>query len=612
MKPATLAASSFCTVQVRRVRRALIAGAAGVLLVVSAGQAQVLNQVPSNAQLVVKVNNLRGVSDKIAAMAKDWGIDQMQPAFQDPLGMLKQQMKIAKGLNEAGDMAFVVLNFPKDDAKDPTFLMLVPVSDYATFLSNYKGSKTDGAVTTLQFTDDPSPSYAAEWGKYAAVTNVRDVLNNKPDGLKPTGLTAKQLESRDIVFYGNMASLRSSLLPEIQSHREQWIAEVDKNLDEKPETKKYIPVTKAIVNKLIDCAESFLSDCDGAAFSLNFSNTGIGTTLLADFKPGSSWATSIAKIKGSSDPLVHGLPGAQYLVFAGWVQNADLVTQIFNTDVKPFIAQLNDLGEEGKTMVNYIDALYTQLRSITGGSAGMMAPANPAQGSLMQAVGVTRGDAKQILESTKKAFETQQAFMLAVNPNSPTHQSIVPNAKTVDGVQFDEMKSDIPTDPNNADAAQVDEVVKFIYGPNGIQSFMGVVNDKTTLTVMGLDDATISKAIAAAKDDNAALAKAAHVASVQKELPASRFMAVYIPLDNIARSAAAVANARMGMQMNLQLPPNLPPIGLTGATDGDAIRFDTFTPSVLIKNLISAGMQAAGGGGAQGQPADQPENAGGM
>jgi hypothetical protein len=490
--------------------------------------------------------------------------------------------------------------------------MLIPVSDYQGFLGNYQGVKTEGDVATFSFPNDPSPSYSAHWGDYAAVTNDRAVLNQKPAGLKVAGLSAKELGGKDIVWYGNMPALRAMALPQLKAHREAWVADIEKQLSAKPETQKYVPVAKAVANQAIDAAQTFLNECDGAAFSLNFSPDGIGTTLLADFKAGGSWANTLAKVKVTNDPLSQGLPEGKYLLYGGWMLNPELVTQLYSDFAKPLTDQFNELGDQGKTVVALIDAFKTELENSTGMSFGLLAPANPGQGSLVQSVAVIRGNAKQIVTSAKQVFQSQKALMLAAQPNAPTNQSITPNAKTVDGVQFDELKSEVSGQANTPREAQAQQMIQFIYGANGVQAYLGAVDEKHALTVSGLDDATISKAIAAAKADKDTLTTAAPVQAVAKQLPQNRFFAAYIPLDNIISTAAAVANQRAGMQIKLQIKPDLQPIGITGATEGNAIRFDSYIPAELIQNLISAGMQAAGGMQQQHQNANQPGEAGGL
>src|SRR5215204_3281044 len=110
-------------------------------------QAQVLKQVPADAMVVVKFNNLKQTSDRIAALADKFGIAQINPAVTDPLGNFKQAIGANNGINEAGEAAVVVLAREVGDAgagaaegavgeqapKKGDIIVLLPVSDYKAF-----------------------------------------------------------------------------------------------------------------------------------------------------------------------------------------------------------------------------------------------------------------------------------------------------------------------------------------------------------------------------------------------------------------------------------------------------------------------------------------------
>src|SRR4051794_33653925 len=69
-------------------------------------KAQVLDQVPADALVVVKVTNVKAASDKIGKFMQDLGLAQMAPAVADPLKAMQEQLKIQNGLDQAGDLAF--------------------------------------------------------------------------------------------------------------------------------------------------------------------------------------------------------------------------------------------------------------------------------------------------------------------------------------------------------------------------------------------------------------------------------------------------------------------------------------------------------------------------
>ena len=87
------------------------------------------------------------------------------------------------------------------------------------------------------------------------------------------------------------------------------------------------------------------------------------------------------------------------------------------------------------------------------------------------------------------------------------------------------------------------------------------------------------------------------------------FAKVFFPAGNDVlaqiNTAATYAQA-FGMPVQIQLPQDLPPIGGTIATEGNAVRLDSYTPTELVRAVVAAGMQVAqqmqGGGRHPGGP----------
>lgn len=588
-------------------------GVAMVLAAAASVRAQVLDYVPANAPFIFKVNNLKATSDKIAAMATKWGISAMSPMLSNPLASLKQEANITNGLNDAGDMAFVVTKIPHDEKEaeaeknGPPMLILAPVSDYKAFVGNFQGAKAEGEITEIQFPNDSQPSYVAHWGDYAAISNDKTTLAAKPAGVKEGGAVAKQLSGKDIVLLVNMTAVRDEALPKIQQHRQEWIDKMADKLNAKPETQKYVPLAKAVANRALDVVESFVSNCQAATWGWSFSPDGMGATLLAQFKPESTWAKNIDARKQSEQPLVHGLPIGKYLLYGGWIGDRELAGSVIDSLVGPLKDELAKLGEQGAIAQKLIDAVEKDLKNIDSQSFGLLAPANAAQGSLLQAVSVTRGNASAIMEASTDLAHGQAELIQKVNTTSPTSMTVTPDAKTVDGVHFLSIKSTVSAQADSPEAAGARQFMNFVYGSDSAEQYLGQINDSHVLAVNGLSDAQITQAIGAAKADEAHLTAAKPVETVSKLLPAKRFFELFIPVDNIITSAAEVAKDRAGMPINLQIQPDLQPIGITGAMEENAVRFDGYLPAELVQNLISSGMQAMGQMSQPHQEQQQPQ-----
>ena len=47
-----------------------------------------------------------------------------------------------------------------------------------------------------------------------------------------------------------------------------------------------------------------------------------------------------------------------------------------------------------------------------------------------------------------------------------------------------------------------------------------------------------------------------------------------------------------GLPVKVQVPADLPPLGITAGSDGSALRGDVYIPSQTVQSLIAAGIQA--------------------
>src|SRR3982750_1574785 len=118
----------------RRTRGARLAGLVAVLIVAAGmctgAQAQVMDQVPAEAFVVVKCAKLQDTSAKLAKFMHELGVDAFQPELADPLGALQGKMKAQNGVDKNGELAWVFCDpAVAENEPDKSVLVLVPISD---------------------------------------------------------------------------------------------------------------------------------------------------------------------------------------------------------------------------------------------------------------------------------------------------------------------------------------------------------------------------------------------------------------------------------------------------------------------------------------------------
>jgi len=589
-----------------RTAPACLAALAVALLVMTAAavRAQVLDQVPSDALAVLEIKNLNALNEKAAALAKQFGIVEMNPMAADPLGALLQAGGITGGVNKDGDAALALLNGDLN-GEEPPLIGLIPVTDYAAFLKNFGDAAKDGEFDVVHFTfngeKDKDNTYVANWGKYAAIADKKEHLAKKPDGFKTAGATAKEISTKDVAFVVNMKVLGPKLSEQIKAHQDELLAKVDQAIAGQEKAAKYGPLAKAVVNQMLAMVQQLLTETRHATLSLNLNKDGIGLALLGDFTPDSYLGKNVSSIRGTDGPLLTGLPEAKYIIFGGNMVSGETGQKMFEDALRPIEVELGKGGDEMRPIVTMVEAVKKVIAASKGQTMGVIAPTGALGAtSLLQTVAISTGDAKVLLGMQQTIMEAQQKLM-AMLPNQPQMKlTFADNAKTVDGVQFNQFTNEVAG--NDAVAAQVKQMFAMLYGPAGATGYTGAIDDQHVLTVSGLEDPMISAAIKAVKEKQDNLSKQPGVTLVNQNLPPSRKAVFYLALGELVTTGTNYARM-MGMPIPVNIKPDLAPLGFAAGTDGSAARMDVFVPADLVEAMVTTGLQLkVMGQGGRGKP----------
>jgi len=103
----------------QRIRRAAAVMVAAVVFCYAAGARAegVLDQVPSDALVVIKVNRLQQTNQKAGKWTEALGLAQLSPDAANPLGALQNKLGVKEGIDNKGDMAIVFLDPTKMKGK---------------------------------------------------------------------------------------------------------------------------------------------------------------------------------------------------------------------------------------------------------------------------------------------------------------------------------------------------------------------------------------------------------------------------------------------------------------------------------------------------------------
>jgi hypothetical protein len=377
--------------------------------------------------------------------------------------------------------------------------------------------------------------------------------------------------------------------------------------------KQYAPAFGAMVDQYFAFLERVLNEGQSATFSLNLTDEGLNTTLAAEFSPGSYLGKIASGFKNTDAALLKGLPGdRKYFAFGGFSNSPEPMSQLVSDFLDPVIKQLAGTGQGGQNVTQLVEAVKKSIQNTKSSAMGYPA-ATGALGteSIIQSVAVTTGNAKAIGESQKTILKGMNSIFqnmphgnaAAAGAQPQVSMQFQEGAKAVGGVKLDQYKMDMQIgEADSPQAAQAQQMMAMIYGPNGMSGVMGAVNDNTYIVVQGGTDQLIQSVIDNAKNPQDKLSSTGPVKAAGAQLPQNRFGVFYVQLDQIITSGVKYAQG-FGMPVKMQLPQNLPPLGFSAASDGPAMRFDMHLPTTTVQSIVAAGMQAymqmQGGGAAQ-------------
>jgi hypothetical protein len=553
-------------------------------------QGQALDQVPSNATGVFEVKDLQGLSTKIAKLAKTLGVDQMDPKFADPLASLMTGMGIKQGLNKNGDMAIAFFKPKKaegaapaaDDAKsqEPPLVVVLPVDDYKAFLGNFTDVKDVGNdISEVVVPANQEKLFVTHRGKYIVSTMTKALLSN-PGGFKLQGSALKEVAAKDALIYIDVKSLR----PDLKDGYAKGRAEIKKALDDpnNPVGVKVPPFVFALYDKV---AAELINGTKSVSISFNLNDVGLGTAFMGDFESDSYLGKLVAQAKNSDKSLLAGLPDRPYLMYGDATLTPEVAQSLFNEMATILKQSPGDMKKDD--LDKYIEAARKSLAGMRSVSFGMVAP--QAGENYFQIVELVQGDAKQMVAMTKEAMPFMNSMMNST-PKTKAEMKFG-DQTTVDGVQLTPYTMTFKFDEKDPMAAQEQQYMTMLYGPNGLMGNMGAVNDHTFISTMAVSPKLLAEAIAAAKSNADPLGQSDGLKVVAGQLPKLRGAEFYIALDNIANTAVAVMK-QQGLPVQFKLPPNLPPIGFSLANDGSTARVDAFIPTRLVESMTAAVMQA--------------------
>lgn len=542
---------------------------------VRAESVDALKVLPAEAWASLTIRNVGELDNKLMALSQRLNT----PVPMSPLEMLKGMMQLTGVNNDAG---VAVVMMPMLNPGDPgsAIAILIPCSDYAAMTANMSVEEAVGGVSRCMLMGTEE-SYIAQHGDYAVLSEsaagVQAFLAAKANPTASAAWSKHELGrfgQDDITLHLNLKAILSS--PMIQGFIQMVAMQGGGSFN--PED---------------------LAAADSATISVRIGENGINLGFYGQATEGSSLATLINSVKPSSDSLLQGLPGNDYLVATGMKGSQEVFAKLSEfyggALANPMVAmQLNADAAKMQEVGTMVSALVADVRDV---SWAVSTQPEGADGLL----GITKvvtfsGDAQgkcakmgeiitKLLGGMFTAPEAQEAVQ---------HIAFNSGAETLAGVSVDQLA--VALDKMQGVSEKDYEDVKALFGPEGIVLRMAAIDDNRVAVTLGGGAKLMETLAAQVKKGGAPLGSTDGIKKTGGLLPKAKTFEGYFSIDNAMKFATAAAKINNDMPP-APFPKTDIPVGVAGApVGGVGYQVDVAVPIELVVAVKDYAMSMQGGG----------------
>jgi hypothetical protein len=533
----------------------------------------VLKLVPDKALGFAIVNHPESADAKLQQLGKQMNLPMQHSLF----GML-EDFGYGKGLDKKRPVALLVLP-PKEDAPIPPVIVLVPVTNYATFLQPLKVNETEAGISKVDLWG--SPSLVRKIGSYAAISG------------EP--------------FREELASLKpADEVPESLAQWQAWLAKKDaaavvfapgiKMLSEKAQ--QGIAMGKAVMAQAgdqgkqaaaaLDMYEAFFKtaekEVNSVGFSIERNKAGvIRLSKRARLVSGGSWANFFSASKPAEQNVLAGLPAGPFVFAGGGPLSEESMSKMMDVSF---------------SMIKNMREMYGLTEEQAAAFSELGKKKFPGIHGFSFVLGVGGGDESIFnrmlllmrVDDGKKFLSAYEEYMAGYNKvvekaNSPLFQPIKCEKTELDGAGALKVTVGIPKLPNMP--PNTDKILEAMYGSGGkIVAWIVPCDEHSVIFSYGSKEHVL-KAIAAVKEGKPGLADDAKVAKAAALLPKSASWRFFCSPKGVLNFGKRVMTAVMPAGANMNVPEfgETSPVAMALKTGEDEVEFQVVVPVDVIKEI---------------------------
>lgn len=580
----------------RRPMRSLLAGVAvcaGLLVSSPWAMAQqapaVLDAVPANAEIVVVVPSLSGLNQKLAGLNAALGNN--VPWMNDTLGELKRNTGMLNGVNDSGSVAVVMSGLIEsidNDADEPPFVLLVPVSDYNAFIGNFNTQPAADGLTPVELQQGQS-AFVRQVQGYAVLGADRDVVKNYTAGsagqalFNKTGkLGGNAAGKSDVLLLVDLNQLGPKLLPKVNQSLDEAIAMYESNPELAGDTPVDVRVVLGLYKRVLG---SLLQGTDMAVMGLDVTELGVGLSYAAQFKQGSEIASFIKPTTGSAAAILSLSADSPY--FFASSQNYGSV------DMPRILGLIKDTTRQvAPKFAGFVDLSVAMMEGAQGATAVYYPGQMGLGGGLFNGVTVIKAtDGAAYMNGYRSFLDKLKQTRVPLDVPGQLQEGQAPaemafftqynaNTTTVEGVAIDqyELRYDFPP-AMMQEMGQMGQLM-MMAGLSAQRGYVANVDNHVIITST-TDLPTLTQAIKTVREGKG-LGQNQGITQVRQQLTPNPQFESYLNVGTLASFGLNMA-AMFGQQLDVKVPANMAPVGYAISLGDNGASARVFVPMDVIK-----------------------------
>ena len=344
---------------------------------------------------------------------------------------------------------------------------------------------------------------------------------------------------------------------------------------------------------MIDGVSAMLTeDGQAAVIGVNVDGSGVSLDASAQFREGSD-AASLASVTGNASEMLDHVPDMPF-IFAFAMDLSSPALKAWMADMSEMAMAMQPAEANPFGFMN-----PGELMELVDGSAFVMGnPPSLMMGGIFHSMMEFKASKDPAV--LRSASREMVAKMDGMSQGGITFNSTIDaDVKEIAGSSVDRWSMKMTPDPEDPAGAQMAMAFSMIFGPNGGPRGYYATADSGLISTMSENDELMARAIEAANEGNG-LASGNKLREAISRQPEGSLVQVFVDVGTLGKQVMGMMAMMGGGGPEVDIPDNLPPVGMSLASGGGGLHGRIHVPQGIIDMISSLAEEMAPGAGNEG------------